>query len=353
MYFEIISINCLIDFIQKYYFISNNSFKLFYEYNNVILSLNNDNIILGLYDNDTDKNLIGTIVTTKIPFVINDVIIDMGEVNYLCLHPNHRSLGMAKFLIDGITKKCDDINLSIGFFSGSNKYNMYNCFATLYYYHRPINIKKLYELNFLKINNNINNDINNDINIIQNYYDTFDPIYLLKHKYVKINVNKFNNDLLNIVFNLYNNHINKHKYKFYQLYTIDNFADIIKNPIVDSYLIYDNDIVIDFVILYNLKQKSMVTGDFIFSSYIFLYTDNIVSIKNIFSHLLCILYYNKNIDILSFLNIMDLQSIIDDPIFKIDPSLSPLYYNTFVVNNNMGQINTNNINPSDIYKMIF
>jgi glycylpeptide N-tetradecanoyltransferase len=108
------------------------------------------------------------------------------------------------------------------------------------YYHRPINIKKLLDINFIAKPGNIT-------------YKTYERLYKLNDR-LKLNIRKIQEKDIETCCNKLND-FNK-KYKVHQRFTLDEFRHkfYYSDNIVDSYVIETDNKITDFVsIIYCVK----------------------------------------------------------------------------------------------------
>ena len=322
MNFQTIDIQTLTLFIQNNYLANDDdTFQLYYTIDIIEWSLNESSIIIGLFDNTI---LIGTITASPITCVIRGQIHKLSEINYLCLDKKYRTIGNARILIEEIAKMSQQIDYPIGFFTGAHTYKIYNNFSKIQFYHRLINIEKLIKNDFTSI------DMKEEqLSEIEQYYGTIYPKYITTYNFILLTNNDF--DLIKDVYELYINNYKQHNYEFYQLYSYDEFYTLLSNKIAYTYLIYDSDKLFDFVTFYVMPQKNVNTQENINCCFIFAYTDNIISIQSMYTHLLYNIYMTPSfdIDVMTLTNIMNYDKIINDPIFKIDKGTGHLYYNLY------------------------
>jgi ribosomal protein S18 acetylase RimI-like enzyme len=147
----------LISFLNLHY-VEDDKFKLCYSEENIKWSIS-DGKIYGYY---FKNKLIGTIAFNKIKLNINNTINDYYEINFLCCHTEYRHNGIAKKLIDHVIFDAIANKIYFGFFTGGTFHKKYNYISLLNYYHHPINVKKLYECDFI--------NLINDISFTEEYY---------------------------------------------------------------------------------------------------------------------------------------------------------------------------------------
>ena len=106
----------------------------------------NDTILFHFYNSD---GIIGYIVARNKKFVINRNPIQAMEISFFCICPRLRHIHLAPYLLNILIKECiERYNISIAF------YSIIAPIKSLHYvqkliYHRPINVKRLLENDFL------------------------------------------------------------------------------------------------------------------------------------------------------------------------------------------------------------
>lgn len=188
----------------------------------------------------TNKNIVGFI--SMVPSLLNiyNKNIEVGRVNYLCVHKKLREKGMAPILIKEITRQSNLKGCFVAIYtSGTLLPNpMVNCS----YYHRYINIKKLIEVGFTYKRENIS------MKSVEKLYDIKD---ISKHKVRELDLE----DIKYILPKL-NNYLSK--YHIYQIFNEEEFKYwfITRKDVVYSYVIIDkNDEPTDFFSFYKIPSQ--------------------------------------------------------------------------------------------------
>lgn len=96
---------------------------------------------------DFPEKIVGFIYGREQSMMICGSEVKLLGVNYLCLHTDHRSLGLAPALIKEITRRAHCRNITVAIFTGARTFDF--SFCCLQYFHRPVNIPKLVDLNFI------------------------------------------------------------------------------------------------------------------------------------------------------------------------------------------------------------
>ena len=98
------------------------------------------------YDKGT-KPLVAFISAIPITISLLTITYDCVEINFLCVHKKLRNLRLAPVLIREITRRVNLNGIYYALYTTGIKQSM--PFATCTYYHRPLNTKKLIEIEFL------------------------------------------------------------------------------------------------------------------------------------------------------------------------------------------------------------
>ena len=320
-------------FLQKYY-VNNDDIQLWYteEILNWIL-LPDESINLGYYIDDV---LVCTISVILSKFYMLNSIKKINEVTFLCCEPSYRKKGISLELINEVKLRCTQIGRPDIFFTGINRHVEYKLLSTTYFYHRPINVELLLDVDFM--------DLIGTLSDMKKYYE----INFYNTDLSKCVCINDNTHLLKLAYKLYRKHIiNHNEYKLYQIYSEKTFVRMFSNnKFVYIYAFIKNNKVVDIVSYFILPSYCKSKNKFINGSYLFFYTDTHIHIKIIFKYLFQI-FVKNNVDLFTVLNIMGVDSVVSDEKFKFCKGSAQLYYNIW--SNKYDDIN---FNTNEIYKMI-
>lgn len=98
-------------------------------------------------DADTPEEMVGFVLAKEQHISVRGAVLRLVGINYLCLHADHRSLGLAPLLIREITLRAHTERITMAIFTGGSPF--FFSFARVQYFHRPINVEKLVEMNFV------------------------------------------------------------------------------------------------------------------------------------------------------------------------------------------------------------
>lgn len=94
-----------------------------------------------------NERVIGFVHGKSVLMKINTKLINVLGINFLCVHKDHRKKSIANVLIEEITKKGLLKGLNVGIFTGSKELPFKFCECRIF--HRPLNITKLIDINYL------------------------------------------------------------------------------------------------------------------------------------------------------------------------------------------------------------
>lgn len=291
-------LNSVVDFLKLYYINDiKNKFKLDYTIEFLKWAIGEDGFMIAIVSKI--NNIICGVVGASIrKITVFDKTEKFGIVNFLCAHPIYIKKKIAFTLIDEIIRRIVKYGINRGCFTTER------CVPTpitvMRYYYRPINYIKLQKHGFTYIEGNPE--------IIQNKFMIKDSI---SKDYIQMQEEHILESLkLYILF--------MSRFNIYCNYTEQEFKNILlDNKFVKSYVIMNDNKVIDFVSYYELSYFMDDSIDKINAGYLFLHSCNNISIDEIIENLLKLMKYN-NIDILNITDNMLMSEVILTKVFKND-----------------------------------
>jgi glycylpeptide N-tetradecanoyltransferase len=305
------NVDKIADFLDKYYVEDpNHEFRLHYSpellkwiydksnYKIVGVNVKKNNVLVGL--------ICGKI--TKIQ--ANKNILDMVEINFLCIHPKLRGKRLAPILIKEITRQFVSEGFHYAHYTNGNSLPtpIYNS----KYYHRLLNIKKLAEVDFYRLEGNLT-------------VEEIEKTHKLPDSFTIPNFVKIEERHLDQLFERFNEYMEK--YNYHPIFTKEEMAHIfLNNNFVVCYVVEDdNGNVIDFISYYVLESRVLKSEkwQFIKKGYLYYYTclgeTSFKLIKNIL-----IAAKNNEIDVMNALDIMENGCIFDE--LRFGMGNGSLYY---------------------------
>jgi hypothetical protein len=163
-----------------------------------------------------------------------------------------------------------------------------------------INIKHLYDIKYIKSNNTLNE--------LENYYSL--PKVKGSKQLVKINnnININNINYYNNCYELYTKYVSK--FTVHEIFTKEQFINSFNNDHIVTYVLVDNNIVLDFISYYYINISLIDNPDEnMKDGYLYYYSNTSNNLYKMFQLLLHKLK-EDNIDSFLALNIMDTESSI-------------------------------------------
>lgn len=197
----------------------------------------NDALTICFYSKETEQiesKMIGLVVAKKAILVIANTEFNSVETNFLSIVPKVRGNNLTPLIISMLTKELI-LNYSIGI----SHYTIGNPiksphFGLKYYFHRVINIHKLFDTKFITESED---KINEWIRIYNNFAN-----YLPEQKIIYLN-NKttpnISDDFINLIcknINLYS----KYQYKIYELKSVEQIKQLFNNSTFHHFLFVEN-----------------------------------------------------------------------------------------------------------------
>jgi len=273
-------------------------------------------------DKETRKivgNIFGVLVTVK----VNEKIIKMVEIDLLAIDSRLRNNNMAPLLIKEITRRVNLMGIVNAIYSGT--LDLPNKLVSARYFHRPINIKKLNEVDYFtdKITKNLS---------------LYDKLYKPKENKYKLRLIT-KKDIPSCLEQL-NNELKKSKVtRIFDKKTFEHYF-ISRNDIIYTY-VYEKDNKITDMISYYIVDQNVKSNKYksIKSAYLFYYFNNNLELDVLLD---CALYtaYENKLDLLNGLNYGDLTDELLDKC-KFKPGTALLHY--YLYNYKCNQININEI----------
>ncbi|KAL0210438.1 hypothetical protein RCL1_004874 [Eukaryota sp. TZLM3-RCL] len=269
---------------------------------------------LGVRKKDTGE-LLAFIAAIPQNLNVNSQIISMVSINFLCINSILRSKRLAPVLIKEITRR---VNLE-GIFQATYTagINIPTPFSEAQYFHRPINIKKLVETDFLMLPADkvrIKHKIYNSIPVSQG-----------------VSMRAMTSNDVDSVFEILTQYLAK--FAVHPVFSREEVAHyFLPRPrVVSSFVIVDSqDHVTDFISYYHLPSSVLRAekeeNSMLYAGYIYYYAQSKTPIKDLINSMLTVAR-EEGIDVVNCLSIMDNQSFLSDCMFG--PGDGNLHYYLF------------------------
>ena len=208
-----------------------------------------NSIVISFYK---DK-MIGLIIGKKTQLIINGNNYNSVEVNFLSLIPEYRNKNITPLLISILTKEVV-LNYNIGIAHYTINTNIRSPhYGLKYFYHRFINIEKLFECEFIEKNSFDMKKKFNTFNYDKN---------LNKQKIFYYNsANKRQNISENIIKLIYDNLclFNNFKYKIFENKSYDDIKKTFLNKSFHHFIFHENYNIKNYVCICRMKMANIIT----------------------------------------------------------------------------------------------
>lgn len=256
--------------------------------------------------NDSN-NLIGFIYGMLVELRINGNQLKSSEISLLCIEKDHRISGFAPILIQEATRLINKQGVYTSIYT-SERY-LPKPISKATYYHRPINIKKLLAVGFLKV------DEKCEPSALKKYFEIKDKLPDFVHKMTE--------DDIDDAYELHMEYIKK--YSCYEHITKEQFKYMMfGNTIAHSYIVKDIDgYTIDFFSFIRYISTVKDNDKQIYRAQVYYYSSNEETIYTIMRYIITL---SKEIgcDVVDCINIHENSDIVDS--LKFDKGTGELNY---------------------------
>lgn len=244
--------------------------------------------------------LLATIFGIPINLKIYDKIVKSVEINFLCVHHSLRNKRLAPVLIKEITRRANLLGIYTAIYT--TEIDLPNSIMRGTYYHRPLNIPKLIDLNFIKKPDNIS------LNGFSKLFKTIDTLQL--------NLRKIKETDFEQCCKLLNEY--HMKFKISVQFEQEEFNTHFKfrENIIESYVIEKDGKITDFVSYFFIPSK-ITEGKHteMKRAYIYYYFNTENELSKIIENTLLIMK-EKQIDVVNCINQYNNNTFIDKLKFK-------------------------------------
>lgn len=249
-----------------------------------------------------NNKIVGTIIGISENISVYNKIYNISQSTFLCVDKTLRHKNLAPIFIQEMFRRLYRNNILMTYYTSFLK--LPNILTSFKYYFRPLNVKKMLDLNIITKSSTIS------MNGFEKLYKVKDKLTtnlrLLEDKDIKNCVDKYNNYYK--------------KYKIHQIFTQDEFKHkfLSKNNVIDSFVIEKNGIIMDFISIFYVKTRVFNNNKYLDYSmaqiYHYFYSDE----KNFIDMIDDVLYMmkQKNIDVVNCINQMDASIFLDRLKFK-------------------------------------
>lgn len=257
----------------------------------------------------TKRKLVGFISSVPIKIRINQTFLFSSEINFLCVHKKLRSKRLAPVLIRELGRISANKKIFQHLYTGGN---LLPCpISKTNYYHRPLNIKPLWNTGFLAKRPGRSIEILEKLyrldginNLRQMCQNDVHECYLLLSQFLQ-------------------------QFALTRLFTEEEFKHyFLPRPnVIYTYVIETNKKITDFVSFYSIPSLSLQTGVMIKTAYLFYYANTVTKLQDLIQQTL-LLARAEGFDVFNCLNIMHNEKFLKElNFFEGDGTLYYYLYN--------------------------
>jgi len=318
------------NFINKNYIVN--------EYRNSIYTIelikfySKDCLIIEFYP-PNKKTAVGYVFGRRHKISIFDNIIDTLEVNFLCIIPSLRSMNLATYMINVISRECViNYNIPTAHYTVGKEIRS-PFFSEKKIYRRFINILKLYDIKYINTAYNISLYMNKLTRFL--YTKDFNNLHSMQ--YINNNVDFFskekfdnNSDLIKELYDKLINY-NKKTYDIFECITFENYIDTHNCKDFHHFIIRNNDnkILNYFLILnietHNKTYKRNYTNGYFYNMF-FNSADDIINSIELVNEFI---YSYKLFDMTTIIDIFDIDYRLLN-IYETDETLKYYFFNMMI-----------------------
>ena len=178
--------------------------------------------------------LVATIFGIPMTIKIYDKVIKMIEINFLCIHQSIRNKRLAPILIKEVTRRTNLHGIFQAFYTASSK--LPNVLMNCLYYHRPLNVPKLVDIDFMTKPPKIS---------IQGYSKLFKTI-----EKPTINIRPIKETDFIIACHMLNDY-----HKKFNISILFEHHFLFRKNVIESYVVETNGIISDFISFFFIPSK--------------------------------------------------------------------------------------------------
>uniref|UniRef100_A0A8C9GF87 Glycylpeptide N-tetradecanoyltransferase n=1 Tax=Piliocolobus tephrosceles TaxID=591936 RepID=A0A8C9GF87_9PRIM len=263
---------------------------------------------------EPSNKLIGFICAIPVNICINEKVVRMAEVNFLCVHKSLRSKRLAPVLIKEVTRRINLENIWQAIYTAG--VYLPKPISNAKYYHRSINIKKLINIGFSSLSTRLT--MSRAIKL----YRVDDTLNLK-------NLRLMEEKDVEGVQTLLNNYLKQ--FKVHPVFSKDEISHWflpIKN-VIYTYINETNNIITDMISFYSLPSQILDNPKYniLHAAYSFYNVATTISFKNLMKDAIYLVKQN-NFDVFNALEVMENKTIFSDLKFgEGDGSLKYYLYN--------------------------
>lgn len=283
---------------------------------------NNNRICFGVRTEQNNK-LVAFISAVRTTIQINRTISEVPEINFMCIHQKLRNKGLAPVLIKEVTRRAVDIGYNEAFYTAVRY--LPKPFATVKYYHRALNLKKLLDVGFTQLSGEVK-------------FEEAENTLRLPTTPRNKNLVKMEEHHIEGAMGCLNRYLEK--YTLHPIFSFDEFKHTFYgNDYVTTYVLLDSDSeeqpVVDMASYYYLphrvlKNNGSRENDFLKEATLFYYSTNVETNYRIICDMM-IVANNNGMDVFNATDIMENDDILSELHFEAGTGRLHYYFYNFKV----------------------
>lgn len=288
----------ILEFINDNYIISNDkTIKLLYDIELFTFYCNNS-IIIEFYPLNS-KQIIGYIIGKQSLINIHGSILKSSDVNFLCLIPRLRGIGVSSFMINTLTKELvKKYNVQSAHYTISTLIKS-PCFSEKYMYYKYLNFDKLQKMQYIP---------SNALNTFNRFH--YDKSMNAKYYISMINGNGIDDNTVIYLYDTYMNYC-KNVYNIYEIVDLENFKTTFINKMFYHFIIKSkiDDIIIGYISLFRLDTVNKINNNNLRSGYYYymFFNEEIYKTSDLLEYVHKFIYENNIFDMITFSDIFDIN----------------------------------------------
>ena len=305
-----LDLNILCNFINENYIDELDSTHKFLYSVDLLEYYTSDSLVISFYSKQNEfhkSKMIGLIIGKKSNLFINNFEFTCADANFLILNPKVRNKNLAPLIISILTKELIiNYSIAIAHYTINNPIKAPH-YCLKYYYHRMINIDKLFETKFISSDISSINDYKQLYNNFKNYLPNQNILYMNK-----INTKEVSNELIDLIYQNINSYAKK-KYMIYEYRTKEQIKKMFNCESFHHFFLLElnheknKNIIKNYMCINELKTLNTENNKYYLNGYIYtgFYSDSVnIVIEKISEYI----YSNNILDTLTWNDFFDVEN---------------------------------------------
>jgi hypothetical protein len=283
----------ILEFINSNYLCSKN---IMLHYDTALFSYYlKDTLVIQFHPKDNPDKIVGIIIGKKKNLHIDEQVVNVIEVNFLCLNSKLRSMHLAPYMIGVLTRESViQLNISVAYYTICETIKSPS-FGKKKIFCRPININNLVKVRLWDIN----------VKESERLYNRFGMLRPVKYSSGIANPDLAKDLEVKLL------DYNKKTYRVYDNKDEAYISNILTSSAFHNFEFYDNNTLTDFISLYRLDSRNKANGLSFKNGYIFLIylsSNDPAHIQSIIETIAAYCLKNNIIDIITMADILPVSN---------------------------------------------